>query len=105
MTNHALAVVLLLLVANGAHAEVVTISKEGVGVLRSALPAPAGTSCRDAPVLARIPSGTRLTVVDEARCQTGMIGQRWLKVEYQGKVGWLSEFMTTTAGRGCPARC
>jgi hypothetical protein len=51
----------------------------------------------DGSVLGRIPSGTKLRILDERRVQTGMTSQNWYRVKWAGKEGWISEYVTTGA--------
>lgn len=49
-------------------------------------------NCGTGEQLARILTGTTLSVIDSRSVKTGMQENRWYRVRYEGQEGWISEF-------------
>ena len=63
----------------------------GSGYTTRLLPTPASGEGTE---ILRIPSDTRLKVIDRKAVQMGQIRGYWFYVEYKGQKGWISQFST-----------
>ena len=84
-----IAVISVIAIYNIGHAairEFVIIDKATPATLREA---PNGTSS-----LGKIPAGTKIEIKSKKDIRSGMLVITWYEVEYKGKKGWISQYVT-----------
>ena len=53
------------------------------------------SSAPDGVVLGRLSVGKRVEILEKKNVRTGRIGQTWYKIDFNGKMGWISQYVTT----------